>query len=163
MRPDEGQTQPCQSEPQAQEKSHAASGELLRLMIESAKDYAIFTLDLERRVSSWNSGAQAMFGYSEAEIFGQSGDILFVPEDREAGAPQWEADTAKTKGRAENERWHLRQDGSRFYGSGLTMPLRNDAGAIIGFVKVMRDLTEQKRVEETNSFSLRLSNPRETR
>ena len=93
-----------------------------------------------------------MFGYSDAEILGQLGDILFVPEDRKRGAPQWEAETAKTKGRAENERWHLRRDGSRFYGSGLTMPLRNAAGAIIGFVKIMRDLTEQKRVEETKFF-----------
>jgi PAS domain S-box-containing protein len=164
---DPQESEPRASEPQAQEKIHPApalSGpsERSRLTIESALDYAIFTTDLERGVSSWNSGAQALFGYTEAEILGQCADILFVPEDRERGAPQWEAETAKTKGRAENERWHSRKDGSRFYGSGLMMPLRNDAeatdagatdaGAIIGFVKIMRDLTEQKRVQETKFF-----------
>lgn len=119
-----------------------------RLMIESARDYAIFTTDLDRRVSSWNSGAQAMFGYGEEEILGQSGDILFTPEDRAARAPQQEAEKARTKGRAENERWHIRKDGSQFYGSGLVRPLRDEAENLIGTVKVMRDLTEAKRADE---------------
>lgn len=124
------------------------SEERLRLIIESAKDYAIFTSDLDRRVNSWNSGAQTMFGYSESEIIGQSGDILFVPEDRERGVPVWEAERAVKDGRAENERWHMRKDGSRFFGSGLTTPLRDGAGEIVGFVKIMRDLTERKENEE---------------
>lgn len=124
------------------------SDQRLRLILESAKDYAIFTLDLEHRVSSWNSGAQAMLGYAEAEICGQLGDILFTPEDRKAGEPQRETAKSRTMGRAENERWHVRKDGSRFYGSGLTTPLRDDADRVIGFVKIMRDLTESKRAQE---------------
>jgi PAS domain S-box-containing protein len=124
------------------------SEERLRLMIESAKDYAIFTLDLGRRVSSWNAGAEAMFGYAEGEIVGQSGDILFTPEDRAKGAPEREAEIALTAGVAVNERFHQRKDGSRFWGSGLTRPLRDEAGETAGFVKVMRDLTEAKRAED---------------
>jgi two-component system, chemotaxis family, CheB/CheR fusion protein len=125
----------------------------MRLIVESARDYAIFTTDLQRRVSSWNVGAQALFGYGEAEILGRPGDILFTPEDRAAGVPQREVETAQVTGRAENERWHSRKDGSHFYGSGMVTPLRDDAGNHIGFVKVMRDLTEQKQVEEALAAS----------
>jgi two-component system, chemotaxis family, CheB/CheR fusion protein len=124
------------------------SEERLRLILESAKDYAIFTLDLERKITSWHSGAQAMFGYGDAEIVGKLGDMLFVPEDRERGAPAKEFDKARKEGRAENERWHLRKDKSRFFGSGLTHPLRDPTGAIVGFVTIMRDLTAQKQGEE---------------
>jgi two-component system CheB/CheR fusion protein len=124
------------------------SEERLRLILESAHDYAIFTLDKDRRVSSWNTGAQRIFGYTESEMLGQSGDILFVPEDRATGAPLDEAQKAFASGRAENERWHRRKDDSRFYGSGLTMPLRNATGEIIGFVKIMRDLTESNQAQE---------------
>lgn len=122
----------------------------MKLIVESAKDYAIFTLNPQLSVSSWNTGAEAMFGYSEKEILGKQGQILFVPEDQEQGAPVEEMEKALEEGRAENERWHLRKDGSRFYGSGLVMPLREDdgTGPIIGFVKIMRDLTESKRVAD---------------
>ncbi len=121
------------------------SDQRLRLILESARDYAIFILDLDRRVSSWNAGAQAMFGY-----------IMFTPEDRASGEPEREASKAMILGRGENERWHVRKDGSRFYGSGLTTPLRDDADRIIGYVKIMRDLTQSKRAQE----ALRLSEER---
>lgn len=124
------------------------SEERLRLLIESAKDYAIFTLDPERRVNSWNTGAEAIYGYSEAEILGEAGDILFIPEDRARGNPEKEVQTALKEGRAGNERWHQRKDGSLFYGSGSMMPLRDKSGAIHGFVKIMRDLTERRQAEE---------------
>ncbi len=122
--------------------------EQLRLIVNSATDYAILTLDLERRVTAWSPGAQEMLGYTEAEILGQSGDLIFTPEDRAENAPVLEMERAKHAGRAENERIHLRQDGSRFYGSGVSMPLREDDGTTIGFVKIMRDLTEAKRAED---------------
>jgi PAS domain S-box-containing protein len=128
------------------------SEERLRTILESAKDYAIFTLDLDRRVSIWSAGAEEMFGYTEAEMLGKSGDILFVPEDRQRKAPAREAKTALSKGRAANERFHLRKDETRFYGSGLTMPLHDDDGKTIGFVKIMRDLTEQKKLEDAKFF-----------
>ncbi len=124
------------------------SEERLRLVIESARDYAIFTLDRDRRVDSWNSGAETMFGYSEAEIVGQSADILFTPEDRARGDHEREVRTARDEGRAENERWHSRKDGSVFYGSGSVMPLRDAGGNLRGFVKIMRDLTESKQAQE---------------
>ena len=124
------------------------SEERLRLIVNSARDYAIFALDLERRVTSWSPGAQAMLGYAEADILGQPGDLVFTPEDRAANAPVLETEKAKREGRAENERYHLRQDGTRFYGSGLSMPLREDDGTLIGFVKIMRDLSEAKRTED---------------
>ena len=83
-----------------------------------------------------------MFGYSEAEIVGQPIDMLFVPEDRAADAPQDERDTARETGRAADERWHLRKDGTRFYCSGVMAPLID--GVVYGYVKIARDLTEQQ-------------------
>ncbi|PMD99195.1 hypothetical protein BWI97_01955 [Siphonobacter sp. BAB-5405] len=119
-----------------------------RIVLESAKDYAFITLDLNRRVTSWSSGAQAILGYEEEEITGQLCDVFFVPEDRAMGAPEREAEKAIREGRAENERWHIRKDGTRFYGSGMTTPLRNEQGVLFGLTKVMRDLTAQKQSED---------------
>ena len=120
----------------------------LRAILESAKDYAIFTTDLHQRVTSWNPGAQALFGYSEAAILGQPVDWLYNPQDRKDAIPQQEAKTAIETGRFDNERWHSRQDGSLFYGSGVVTPLRDESGVVIGLLKVMRDLTQQKRAEQ---------------
>src|SRR5262249_23618358 len=124
------------------------SEERMRILIESAKDYAIFTTDRERCIDSWNSGAEAMFGYAEAEIVGQLADVLFLKEDRVKGDPEKEVRLATERGRAENERWHARKDSSSFYGSGSVMPLRDRAGELRGFLKIMRDLTESKRTQE---------------
>lgn len=115
-----------------------------RLMVESAKDYAIFTLDLNGVVTSWNSGAERLLGYSEAEIIGRNGRITFTPEDNERGQSERERQIALTQGRAENERWHMRKDGSRFWGSGLVRPLQDEAGITQGFVKIMQDKTAQR-------------------
>lgn len=120
----------------------------LRLLIESAKDYAIFTLDMERKVKAWNSGAELILGYKEAEIIDQSGDIFFIPEDREKKAPERETEKARNEGMAENERWHLRKNGTRFYGSGTVRPLLGVGGDLVGYVKIMRDMTVQKRNED---------------
>ncbi len=128
-----------------------SSEERLRLLIESAKDFAIFSTDPQRRVNSWNSGAQAVFGYSEAEIIGQSADKLFTPEDRAKGDPESEMLRARDTGRADNERWHSRKDGSTFYGSGSVMPLRDKNGAFHGYVKIMRDLTDTKRARRCST------------
>ena len=124
-----------------------------RLILEAAKDYAIFTTDLDRRITSWNAGAERLFGYAEAEVMGQPVDGLFVPEDRtptDGGLTEPEREVNKTlrEGRAENERWHLRHDGTRVYGSGVLSPLRDDTGTIVGLLNVVRDLTRQKRAEE---------------
>jgi two-component system, chemotaxis family, CheB/CheR fusion protein len=119
------------------------SEERLRLIVENAVEYAIFSLDLDRRVTSWNAGAQRLLGYAEAEVVGQSADIIFTPEDRAAKAPEKEARTTRREGRAADDRIHLRKDGSRFQATGILMLMRNDAEEAIGFVKILRNLTEQ--------------------
>jgi two-component system CheB/CheR fusion protein len=119
------------------------SEERLRLVIENAVEYAIFSTDLERRVTSWNTGAERLLGYSEQEVLGQSADLIFTPEDRAAQMPQKEARTARREGRASDERLHLRKDGSRFRGTGIMMLMRNDTGEAVGLVKILRDLSQQ--------------------
>lgn len=114
--------------------------ELLELIIESSTDFAIFTMDEDGTISSWNIGASRLFGYSEDEALGSCADVIFVAEDRAAGRPDRERDEARRSGRAEDERWHRRKDGSRLWGSGLAMPLRNGEK---GFVKIVRDRTDR--------------------
>src|SRR5215217_6254236 len=118
-------------------------------LAEAAKDYAIFMTDAEGRVSAWNEGAQRLFGYGEGEILGEDATILFTPEDRESGAHERELQKAQTEGRAVDERWHMRNDGSRFWASGFVRPAFDERDNLIGFSKVARDLTERKRAEET--------------
>jgi two-component system CheB/CheR fusion protein len=115
------------------------SDERLRMLVENIVEYAVFSMDLQRRVTVWNSGAQRFLGYSEQEAVGQSADIIFTPEDRAAGAPEDEARTALREGRAADEREHVRKDGSRFRGSGVLMLMRNAAGEAVGFVKILRE------------------------
>jgi PAS domain S-box-containing protein len=117
-------------------------------LVESAKDYAIFMTDADGRVSTWNEGAQRLFGYGEAEIVGEDASVLFTPEDRESGAPERELEKARNEGRAEDERWHVRKDGSRFWASGFVRPVLEAEDNLIGFSKVARDLTERKRAEK---------------
>ncbi|MEG3898031.1 MULTISPECIES: PAS domain S-box protein [unclassified Microcoleus] len=120
----------------------------LQLILDSAKDYAIFTLDTGGHVTTWNAGAERLLGYTEAEIVGQHGRIIFTPEDSAAGKPELERHTALTQGKGENEGWRLRKDGSRLWGSGLVMPLRDAAGEVQGFLKIMQDKTERRQIEE---------------
>jgi two-component system, chemotaxis family, CheB/CheR fusion protein len=117
------------------------SEERLRLIIESAIEYAIFSTDLERRITSWNSGAQRLLGYGEKEAIGKTADIIFTPEDRARKEPEKEARTARTEGRASDERMHMRKDGTVFRGTGTMMLMRNDAGEAVGLVKILRDLS----------------------
>jgi two-component system CheB/CheR fusion protein len=116
-----------------------ASEERLRMVVENIVEYAVFSMDLQRRITLWNAGAQRFLGFTEQEAVGQSGDVIFTPEDRERGAPQEEARTALHEGRAADERMHQRKDGSRFRGSGVMMLMRNAAGEAVGYVKILRD------------------------
>jgi PAS domain S-box-containing protein len=131
------------------EEALRQSEERMRLLIESARDYAIFTLDTNRQILSWSTGAEMMMGYADVEIIGKPGDVLFTPEDREKNAPGYEVDKAEKDGRAENERWHLRKDGVRIWGSGSVSPLRDNEGKLLGYVKIMRDLTEVREMQES--------------
>ncbi|OKH43483.1 hypothetical protein NIES2101_30325 [Calothrix sp. HK-06] len=119
-----------------------------RLMVESAKEYAIFTLDLNGIISSWNSGAERVLGYTETEAIGCSSRLIFTPEDNEINRAEREMELALTQGRAENERWHIRKNGSRFWASGLMMPLLSEAGNVQGFVNILQDKTEQRQAHE---------------
>jgi len=118
-------------------------------LVEAAKDYAIFMTDADGRVSTWNEGAQRLFGYEEAQILGEDGSVLFTAEDRQSGVPERELQKARTEGRAEDERWHVRKDGSTFWASGFVRPILDAEDNLIGFSKVARDLAERKRAEET--------------
>ena len=113
---------------------------LYRAMVESALDYAIFATSLDGIVMSWSAGAQRLMGWAPEEIVGQEDKALFTAADIERGQPDLEMRAALEHGRAVNERWHVRRDGSRFFGTGLLMPMRHD-GRVVGFVKVMRDRT----------------------
>ena len=121
------------------------SDELLRLILDSATDFAIFSVDPHGTVTSWNAGAERVLRFTEAEIVGRSGDVIFTPEDQGAGIPQEERRQALATGRALDERWSVRGDGSRFFASGLAQPLADPA---LGFVKILRDRTEAHRAEE---------------
>lgn len=118
--------------------------ELFELIIESASDFAIYTVDQSGRTTSWNTGAERLFGFTEAEMLGNDGDVIFTPEDRAAGIPAAERRHASTDGRALDERWHQRKDGRRFWASGLLMPLRDGPG----YVKIARDRTEQYEAQQ---------------
>jgi PAS domain S-box-containing protein len=124
------------------------SEERLRLLIESAEDYAIFTMTRDGIIDSWNTGAEKIFGWTETEAVGQSVKIIFTPEDRKKGAPEREMKTALRKGRAPDECFHLRKDESRFYVSGVMTLLKDANGKPGGFVKIARDMTEQIKAEK---------------
>lgn len=119
----------------------------IRLLIESFSDYAILSTDLQGIIRSWNPGAEYTFGFKEDEALGRSAEIIFTPEDIANGVPEKEMAAAREKGRAEDERWHIRKDGTRFYVSGVMSPLY-DNDKLIGYAKIARDLTAQMEAAE---------------
>ena len=125
--------------------------------IEDIRDYAIFMTDADGIVTNWNVGARHILGYTEEEIVGKDASKFFTPEDRAKDVPRKEMSTAATLGRAEDERWHMRRDGSRFWASGVVTPVRNGSGELIGFSKVMRDMTERNRLTEERDRFFALS------
>jgi two-component system CheB/CheR fusion protein len=130
------------------EEALRRSEERYRLIVENMKEYAIFTLDTEGHVTSWNPGAEKVLGYEEEEILGEPVSILFLEEDRAAGVPEQEMETAKADSHASDDRWQRRKDGSQFWASGIMTALYDEEGALRGFVKILRDLTERKRLRD---------------
>jgi PAS domain S-box-containing protein len=130
----------------------------LRHIIDGAREYAIVTLDHDRTIRNWNAGAERLLGFAEAEVLGQSGDIFFTPEDRAAGVPEKELRTALAEGRASNERWHVRKDGSRFWGSGVMLPIEEDDGSLV--LKIFRDRTEEREAENRQQILIHELNHR---
>ncbi len=118
--------------------------ERLRLLIDGALEYAIFTMTSSGLIDTWNSGAERMFGYRADEIVGRHFEVLFTAGDREAGVPRAELKTAYDRGRAADERFHVRKDGSKFYCSEATTRL----GEALGFAKIARDLSSQQQALE---------------
>jgi len=124
----------------------------LEMLLESATDYAIIGLDLDGLVMIWNKGATAILGWSEEEMIGQPAALFFTPEDRQSGIPHGEMQTSIKNGRASDERWHVRNDGSRFWASGEMMPLKDESGTVRGFVKILRDQTRRRMAEERQAL-----------
>ncbi|MBA3760234.1 MAG: response regulator [Gemmatimonadales bacterium] len=123
------------------------SDDLLDLFLSATEDYGIILLDPDGRVQRWSRGAELLFGYRADEVVGTLVHTIFVPPDRRAGVPEVELQTAREHGRAEDERWHLRKDGTRFWASGVMIALKQN-GTLRGFAKVVRDFTERRKLEE---------------
>jgi PAS domain S-box-containing protein len=120
------------------------SEERYRLMVNSIEDYAIFLLDPEGRVASWAPGAERIKGYRPDEIIGQPFTVFFTAEDRQRGQPEAELRAAEMRGRYESEGWRVRRDGVRFWSNEIISVIRDDAGQVRGFAKIVRDLTERQ-------------------
>lgn len=117
-------------------------------IIDSLHDYSIFTLDNELNINSWSSGSVKIFGYETDEIIGESFDIIFTDEDLKNGIPKKDIETALEKGRATDNRWHVAKNKRLFYASGFVFPLIGLDGERLGFVKVLRDLTDRKKSKD---------------
>src|SRR5215510_2963225 len=124
-----------------------------RLLVDSIRDYAIFMLDTDGRVVTWNAGAERIKGYRADEIVGQHFSRFYPPDALASGLPEHELKIAAEVGRYEDEWWRIRKDGTRFWANVIITALRDDAGELVGFGKVTRDLTQRRIHEE----ALRLS------
>lgn len=119
-----------------------------RMLVEAVRDYAIYVLDTEGRVCTWNSGAQRNKGYSDQEIIGKHFRQFFRAEDVATGLPESILETARSTGHYAGEGWRVRKDGTLFWASVVVNVIRDEEGTIAGFAKVTRDLTERRRQEE---------------
>jgi PAS domain S-box-containing protein len=124
------------------------SEERFRLVVESLQDYAVFMMDPEGRVSSWNLGAERIGGWKEEEVLGELFAKFYLPEDHKENLPALALRQAAAEGRCEDEGWRIRKDGSRFWANVVVTALLDDLGRLVGFSAVIRDLTERKRAEE---------------
>ena len=125
------------------------SEERFRLLVEGVKDYAIFAIDTEGRVVSWNSGAERIKGYRREEIIGKHFSVFYLPEEIADGKPEKDLQIAAAEGRLEDAGgWRVRKDGSRFYANIVISAIRDKDGTLRGFTKVTRDITDRKRAEE---------------
>ncbi len=122
----------------------AIRGRLLELLLASATDYAIVALDLHGQVTVWNEGAFRILGWTEEEMLGRSAKTFFTEEDCRTGIPEAEMRTTAETGHGTDERWHVRRDDSRFWAAGEMMPLKDEDGTHVGYVKILRDRTAQR-------------------
>ena len=129
-------------------RENVEGGELFRLLVEGVHEYAIFMLDPEGNILTWNLGAERIKGYRADEIIGKHFAIFYSAEDVNSGKPQHELAVATAVGRCEDTGWRVRKDGSRFWANVVITALRDPGGELRGFAKVTRDLTESKRAED---------------
>jgi PAS domain S-box-containing protein len=121
---------------------------LLEALLDSATDYAIIAMDLDGLVTSWNEGAHRILGWTEEEMIGQPASVFFTLEDRQKGTQLAEMQSALDQGRGNDERWHQKKDGTCFWASGEMMPLTDENGTPQGFLKILRDRTDQRQAAE---------------
>lgn len=131
------------TERRAAEQTIRQSEEQFRRLVQGVSDYAIYMLDPDGNVSSWNFGAERIKGYRPQEIIGRHFSTFYTPEDREAGVPQTALGIARAEGRFEREGWRVRKDGTRFWASVVIDVIRDDEGDVLGFAKITRDITEK--------------------
>jgi PAS domain S-box-containing protein len=124
------------------------SAERFQLLVNSVTDYAIYMLDAEGYVATWNPGAHRFKGYEAEEIIGRNFSTFFTEEDREAGLPARALEIAAREGRFEAEGWRVKKDGTRFWVNAVLDPIRDESGALLGFAKITRDITERLRANE---------------
>jgi len=144
------------TEKRLREEALRQSEEQFRLLLESVKDYAIFMLDPEGTILTWNSGAEAIKGYTASEVLGRNFRMFFTAQDILEGKPQAELAVAKSRGRAESAGWRVRKDGSVFWANAVLTPVHDDHGQLRGFAKVTRDLSEQRRLQEVEQAGRRM-------
>ncbi|EJM76072.1 PAS domain S-box [Pseudomonas sp. GM49] len=125
------------------------SEQQFRLLVQSVTDYAIYMLSPDGRVSNWNPGAQRIKGYLPEEVIGQHFSMFYTPEDREAREPQRTLDIAVREGRFENKGWRMRKDGTRFLAHVIVDPIWGETGALLGFAKITRDITEVTQAQQS--------------
>ena len=135
---------------EAYQQQAKAREDRLRMILESAVDYAIVALDLNGLVIEWNEGARRILGWNAMEMLGKPASVFFTEADRQAGIPEAEMRAAEREGRGTDERWHIRKDGSLFWANGEMMPLRDGGDTLQGFIKVLRDRTVQREAAEKN-------------
>lgn len=134
--------------PKTLKNKYIPTAEFYSQIIDSLQDYSIFTLDKDFHINSWSSGSTKIFGYETDEVIGEPFDIIFTAEDLKSGIPKREIETALKEGRATDNRWHIAKDQSLFYAYGLVFPLIGLDGEMLGYVKILRDLTERKKSED---------------
>jgi PAS domain S-box-containing protein len=134
--------------PKILRNKYIPTAEFYSQIIDSLQDYSIFTLDKDFNINSWSSGATKIFGYETEEVIGEPFDIIFTDEDLKTGIPKKEIETALKEGRATDNRWHITKDKTLFYAYGLVFPLIGLDGEMMGYVKILRDLTERKQSED---------------
>jgi PAS domain S-box-containing protein len=130
-------------------QSRNAQLERYRIIVENVSDYVFFTLDTEGRIDSWSSGARNVLGYTAEEALGREYSLVFTPAEILAGEPRREMETAARRGSCPADSWRVRRDGSQFWASGVLTAVRDEAGKLTGYIRVARDMTQQKRLEES--------------